>query len=218
MQLETSETQRERLEFVIERYDSQPLGTVIVGILFLLLGSSWLLGRPEFVRHYHGILLVPPIMLGLLVLPKLLRRFYYEPKFGYVKPRTPEISNRQFWVVGIAGTIFFIYLMPFVILPGLEPSAWRLEPLSFFLGILLVLVCVPQLVRATNSFAWRFLPFGFLLTALGLLPMFHLQTKEQVSNGWLWVAMGVESCIFGALDHIFLLRKLSRRSGESLDG
>jgi hypothetical protein len=214
-----NQADREHLQSLTRMYASQPLATAIVGLLYVLFGATWLVGRPEFIRRHHTELLFPGLFLGMFVLPRLLRRFYYAPRFGHVKPRTPEISNREFWLVGIAGAIFFLYLMPFVILPGFErTAAWPLEPFSFFLGVLFVLLSIPELVRAPHNFAWRFLPFGFLLIVLSFLPVIHLQTKEQVSNGWIWVAFGVDMCVFGLHDHLGLLRQLSARDKEQFGG
>lgn len=220
LELTSSESEHERLRFLTHKYTSQPLGSGIAGMLLVLLGLAWLVGQPGFARQYHELLLLPVILVATYLLPRFVQHFYYEPKFGHVKSLTPEISNRQFWLIVSAAALFGIVLVPFVILPGLDriEKTWSLEPVTFFVGGGFCVLGTLALTKDRRSFPWRFFSLGIPLIAFALLPVFDIQTKDQVQKGWFWIVMGLEGAVLGVRDHLLLVRELSAANSERIDG
>src|SRR5579859_1244452 len=153
-ELTNNESERERLESLTRTYASWPLAGAFAGVLLIAYGVTYLVGHPTFVLRYHEVLLAPLMFLGMFLLPRLLRRWYYEPRFGHVERFTPPISDRQFWLMVSAAAVFCIILGPFVILPGLDriDDAWLLVPSAFFLGIGICLAGLFVFVKDRSSF------------------------------------------------------------------
>jgi hypothetical protein len=160
--------------------------------------------------EHHGwwLLASQLVVWSIILLPRLFSRFYYCPKFGYVKPLSPQITDRQFWLIGVAGILFFVILMPFVILPGLGHSdRLPFEPMTLLMGVALVVSGFFNLNKPTYKPYFLFL--GLALIALALLPTFHIQTQKQVLSGWFWIALGTFDIVFGWDSHRTLIRNLA---------
>src|SRR5258708_5093803 len=96
----SNEPDREQLEFVTRTYAGfQGLGTTLAGVLVALYGAVKLLWRPAL---SFGLL---PVMLvtAMFQVPRLVTRFYYRPKFGYVKPVSP---NPSWWMIWLSTGIY----------------------------------------------------------------------------------------------------------------
>jgi hypothetical protein len=201
---------REHLEFVTRSAGKyQGLGESAAGLLLALYGAANLLSRQP--PSFRLPLLFLILLLAMFVFPRLFQRFYYRRKFGYVKPLSPNPSWKVIWL-STGAFALFIFLM-FVVSDymRLHQPAFEFEPASLFLGTLFLLITIPTIwTWTTHQYKpYELLVEGFVLLAIAFLPVLHLQTKEQVSNGWLWVVFGTAAAISGLRAHRELVRNLT---------
>jgi hypothetical protein len=204
----SSEDDRQRLESITQSYAAyQGLGVSIAGVLALSYG--WIRLAGGFDEHHGWWLLAMQLVLwSNILLPRLFSRFYYRPKFGYVKPLSPQITDRQFWAVSAGAVVFGVILVPFVILPAWEHSdRLPFEPFTLAIGVALVGSGLFNLNKP--NYKPYFLVFGLALLTLAFLPTFHIQTHKQVLSSWFWVAVGVFDIVFGWDSHRTLVRNLA---------
>ncbi len=202
----TNEPDREQLEFVTRSYAGfQGIGTSLAGVLVALYGAVNLLWRPALSL---GLLpLMPLLVMAMFLVPRLVTRFYYRPKFGYVKPVSPNPSWWMIWLSTGAFTLFLVLMFKVSDYLYLHRLQIPFEPFSLLLGIVFVSLALSALGK-THYWPYQSLIVGLMFLAIALLPVFHLQTKEQVSNGWSWVVFGTELVIVGFRSHRDLVRNL----------
>lgn len=211
--LKSSEDERQRLEWITQNYAAyQGLGVTIAGVLSLAYGWIRLAGGLE--PHGRWFLAAQLVVWCIMLLPRLFSRFYYRPKFGYVKPRSPAITDAQFWLMSAVGVLFFVVLMPFVFLPAMEHSdGLPFEPSILLLGIVFVAGGLFNLKKRSYQ-PYHWMALGLALVVVALLPAFHIQTQEQVRSGWYWITLGMFLIIFGWDGHRRLVRDLGHNQEQ----
>ena len=199
---------RERLELVTRSAGNyRGLGESAAGLLLALYGAANILSRQPPSFRLPSLFLI--LLLAMFVFPRLFQRFYYRPKFGYVKPLSPNPSWKMIWL-STGAFALFIFLM-FVVSDHMRfhQPAFEFEPASLFLGTLFLLIATPTMWTTHQYKPYELLVEGFALLAIAFLPVLHLQTKEQVYNGWLWVVFGTAAVISGLRAHRVLVRNLT---------
>jgi hypothetical protein len=205
---EANEPDRERLRSVTITYAGfQGLGVCIAGLLIALYGTIYLLSQ-----HASRLAAQPIwftiVMAGMFLVPRLVSRFYYRPKFGYVKALSPNPSWRTIGLITSAFALFIFLMFAAGDYASSHSLEFAFEPLTFLLGVGFLAIAFSCLGRPQYR-PYQSLAAGVVLLAIAFLPVVHLQTKEQVFNGWLWVAFGIMSVISGFRSHRFLIRSLT---------
>jgi hypothetical protein len=198
---------RERLELVTRTAaNAQGLGDLFGGLLIALYG----IGNLTFLRSSRaGELFYLVVIFGIFGVPRLFAHFYYRRKFGYVKPPSPNPS----WTVILLSTAAFALFLPLIFkisdYTRLQSSPYVVEPISLFLGVVFLSISVVGRPKPVGFRIYEMTIYGVALTAIGLLPLTHLQTSQLVFNGWLWVVFGVISILSGVRTHSTLVRNLT---------
>jgi hypothetical protein len=199
---------RQRLELVTRTAANyQGLGVSIGGLLAVLYGVANLRSHQFSTVRLLPMFLV--VLFGAFVIPSLFARVYYRRKFGYVKPVSANPSWKAVWLSTGAFALIIFLMFKVSDYTYSHRSAFGFEPLSFFLGIVFLTIALSGMRKPHYYEPWTLLINSFALLAIALLPMFHVQTKEQVSNGWLWVVLGTGSIIDGLGTHRVLTRNLT---------
>ena len=200
------EVERERLELVTRSAGKfLGLGESVAGLLLAAYGTTNLVFvQPSYLRLPSLFLIV---LLTMFVFPHLFGRFYYRRRFGYVKQRSPNPSWKAIWL-STGAFALFVFLM-FTVSDYTRLHQPAFEPLTLFLGTLFLIIAIPTITKTHYYKPYELLVEGFVLVAVAFLPVLHVQTKGQVSDGWLWVIFGTAAIISGLRTHRVLVRNLT---------